>query len=214
MQFKLTKQWLKSFIMMLIAVIIMGLGVSLFVLVNLGTDPCSSMNYGVARQLGISFGNYQLIFNIVLLIIVIIFDRSLIGTGTIGNMVLVGYSADFFTFIWNDVLKINTDLTIAARIGILIPALMIFVISAAVYMNSGHGTAPYDSVPLIICRKLEKATGKEDLFKPVRLSVDLTSMVIGFFTGGEVGIMTVLMVILLAPTVSYVGHLFERKNII
>ena len=148
------------------------------------------------------------------IIIVIIFDRSLIGTGTIGNMVLVGYSADFFTFIWNDVLKINPDLTIAARIGILIPALIVFVIAAAVYMNSGRGTAPYDSVPLIICSKLEKATGKKALFKPVRLSFDLIAMIIGFFTGGEVGIMTVLMVILLAPTVSYVGHLFEKKNII
>ena len=52
------------------------------------------MNYGISHKLGMSFGNYQLLSNIVLLIIVIIFEEKLIGTGTFGNMILVGYSAD------------------------------------------------------------------------------------------------------------------------
>ena len=32
------------------------------------------------------------------------------------------------------------------RIGILIPALILFILAAAIYMQSGHGTAPYDAV--------------------------------------------------------------------
>ena len=32
------------------------------------------------------------------------------------------------------------------RIGILIPALILFILVAAIYMQSGHGTAPYDAV--------------------------------------------------------------------
>ena len=55
------------------------------------------MNYGISHKLGLSFGNYQLLSNIVLLIIAIIFEKKLIGTGTFGNMILVGYSADFKT---------------------------------------------------------------------------------------------------------------------
>lgn len=76
----LDKHWWKTFALMLISVIMMGLGVSLLVLTEMGTDPCSAMNYGIARTLGLSFGNYQLLFNTVLLILVILLDWRLIGT--------------------------------------------------------------------------------------------------------------------------------------
>ena len=97
MNFKITKEWTKSFFMMIIAVILMGMCVSMLVLSDMGTDPYSAMNYGISAKLGMTFGNYQLISNLVLLVIVVIFERNLIGTGTLGNMILVGYSADFFT---------------------------------------------------------------------------------------------------------------------
>ena len=112
MNFKITRDWLKSFLIMIIAVIIMGMCVSLLVMCDMGTDPCSAMNYGISHKLGMSFGNYQLLSNIVLLIVVIIFEKKLIGTGTFGNMILVGYSADFFTWIWKTVCHVPQHLNI------------------------------------------------------------------------------------------------------
>ena len=94
MKFKITIDWLKSFFVMIIAVIVMGMCVSLLVTCDMGTDPCSAINYGISHKLGMSFGNYKLLSNIVLLILVMIFEKKLIGTGTFGNMILVGYSAD------------------------------------------------------------------------------------------------------------------------
>ncbi|MCH5268200.1 MAG: hypothetical protein J1E62_07635 [Lachnospiraceae bacterium] len=211
--FRFTKKWIKNFILMLVSVTTMGFGVSLLKLTHFGTDPCSSMNYGVAGKIGMSFGTYQLLLNLVLLIFVILFNWRLIGTGTIGNMVVVGYAADFFTKIWNDVCHIPADLSMGARIAILIPTLFIFVIAAACYMNSGCGMAPYDAIPFIICSFLEKKF-KKDLFKPVRFCLDLAAMLIGWFTGGETGLITVLMVITLAPTVAYVGEFFEKHGIV
>lgn len=210
--YHLTKDWWKTFALMLGSVILMGFGVSLLVLTEMGTDPCSAMNYGIARTLGWSFGNYQLLFNTVLLILVVVLDWKLIGTGTIGNMVVVGYSADFFGWLWHSVFHIPTHLPLAIRIAILVPALLLFVIAAASYMHSGHGMAPYDAVPFALTEKIKQKTGK-DCFKPVRLSIDLIATVLGFATGGEVGVMTILMVVLLAPVVELVGHLFERWGI-
>lgn len=210
---KITKSWIKTFLLMLGSVIMMGFGVSLLVLTQMGTDPCSAMNYGIARTIGLSFGNYQLIFNLVLLIIVIAGNWRMIGTGTIGNMVVVGYTADFFSWIWSHVCHIPTDLPFGVRITILIPTLLIFITAAACYMNSGHGMAPYDAVPFIISNKLEKANGRTNLFKPIRLTLDLLATTIGYFSGGEVGLMTVLMVILLAPIVEFVGKQFRRIGI-
>lgn len=211
--FRFSKKWFQNFFLMLISVTVMGFSVSLLKLTHFGTDPCSSMNYGVAGKIGLSFGTYQLLLNLVLLIFVIIFNWRLIGTGTIGNMVVVGYAADFFTNIWLNVCHIPTDLSLGARLTILIPTLIVFVLAAACYMNSGCGMAPYDAIPFIICSGLEKRT-KKDLFKPVRFCLDLTAMLIGLFTGGETGLITVLMVILLAPTVAYVGEFFQKHGII
>ena len=185
MNFKITKEWTKSFFMMIIAVILMGMCVSMLVLSDMGTDPYSAMNYGISAKLGMTFGNYQLISNLVLLVIVVIFERNLIGTGTLGNMILVGY--------------------------FLVPGLIIFVIMAAVYMQSGHGTAPYDAVSFLISDKIKKYTGK-DTFRVVRIIYDLVATCIGYAAGGEVGIMTVCMVIMMGPTVDYVGRVFEKHR--
>lgn len=211
MNFNITKEWTKSFFMMIVAVILMGMCVSMLVLSDMGTDPYSAMNYGISAKLGLSFGNYQLIINLVLLVLVIIFERNLIGTGTLGNMILVGYSADFFSWVWKDICHVPTHLTIGARVAFLIPGLIIFVISAAVYMQSGHGTAPYDAVSFLISDKIQKRTGKS-MFRVVRIIYDLIATCIGFIAGGEVGIMTICMVILMGPTVDFVGNVFEKHR--
>lgn len=167
----LDKHWWKTFALMLISVIMMGLGVSLLVLTEMGTDPCSAMNYGIARTLGLSFGNYQLLFNTVLLILVILLDWRLIGTGTIGNMVVVGYSADFFGWVWTNVCHVPAHLPLAARIGILVPALLLFVVAAACYMHSGHGMAPYDAVPFAVTEKIRQKNGRNCLSRFVFLLI-------------------------------------------
>ena len=205
MKFKITRDWLKSFFVMIIAVIVMGMCVSFLVMCDMGTDPCSAMNCGI------SFGNYQLLSNIVLLILVIIFEKKLIGTGTFGNMILVGYSADFFTWIWKEVCHVQEQLNLSTRIAILIPALILFILAAAIYMQSGHGTAPYDAVSFLISDKIEKHSGK-NMFRIVRIVYDLAATCIGVITGGEVGVITILMVILLGPTVDLLGRLIKTRR--
>lgn len=98
------------------------------------------------------------------------------------------------------------------RIGILIPALILFILVAAIYMQSGHGTAPYDVVSFLISDRIEKRTGK-NMFRIVRIIYDLVATCIGVLTGGEVGVITILMVILLGPTVDLVGRLIKLRSV-
>lgn len=211
-RFKITKDNYKNFFIMLIAVILMGFSLSLLVMTDFGTDPCSAMNYGISKIFGLTFGTYQLLMNLVLLILVIFFYRSGIGWGTVGNMILVGYTTDFFTFVWHDICHIPNELNLTVRIIILVPALLLFVFAAAFYMQSGQGMAPYDAIPFIINEAVMKRNGGKNRFRPIRLSQDLLCTMIGVFTGGTYGIMTFLMVILLAPTVQFVGDLFHKKK--
>lgn len=80
----------------LLAVITMGFSLSWLILVDLGTDPCTLMNCAISDTVGLSLGNWQALFNSVLLVFVIIFGGRNLGFGTLANMFLVGYSIDFF----------------------------------------------------------------------------------------------------------------------
>ncbi len=223
MSFKINKENIGQILFMLVSVAVMGFSLSILVLTSFGTDPCSAMNYGVSGAISasgmlkifglntISFGTYQFLFNLSLIIIVIICKPSLIGWGTLGNMIVVGYTADFFAWFWHHVCGIPSSLPLAIRVAILVPGLVLFVLSAACYMHSGQGMAPYDAIPFILSEKAAEKTGK-DHFRIIRLSQDFLCTMIGVITGGAYGLMTFLMVFTLGPVVQAVGNFLGRHG--
>ena len=57
---------------------------------RLGHRPVDGFVIGLTKHFPISYGNCQLICAAVLFLVIIVFDMSKIGFGTIGNMVIVG----------------------------------------------------------------------------------------------------------------------------
>lgn len=192
------------------AIFLMGVSLSFLILVDMGTDPFSFMNRGFAAALHMSFGTWQLLINIGLFLVTFLFQKSLIGLGTLVNMTIIGYVADFFGSIWNEMEIFQTPMSIGSRLIILAGALAVFVLTAAVYMTAQLGTAPYDAIPFIIVQKTKKLS-----FRWVRMLWDTTAVVIGMLLGMKLGVITVLMVLTLGPVVSWfgdhvAGKLFER----
>ena len=195
----------KRLIAVILAVIVMGFALSWLVLVDLGTDPCTSMNLAISHKLGMSIGNWQALFNSFLFIFVILWCRENIGFGTLANMFLVGYSLDFFSWLWGRVLPEGAFSSMAVRIGVLFPALLLFVLSAAVYMDVELGTAPYDAIPFLVSKKLPNVP-----FRVIRMAFDFTVIVLSLIFGGKVGIVTILMALTLGPVIAWAGKHMER----
>lgn len=187
------------------AVILMGLSLSFLIRLNFGTDPCSAMNLGISRHLHLSFGTWLVLFNIILFILVIVFDRSQLGWGTLVNMLLVGYSADFFKWLFNLILPDNAFDSLGIRIIVLIPSLFVFIVAAAVYMAVDLGSAPYDAIVFIIASKLKKIP-----FRLIRIAWDMTACLIGFLLGSTIGVVTVLIAFLLGPVIAWVKEKINR----
>lgn len=202
----------KNIIQMLVSVIVMGLCVSILVMTSFGPDPASAMNYGMARIVGLSFGTYQLVFNMILLLLILIADRSLLGPGTFGNMILVGFSADFMTMMLEKLFGTTQITALPMRVAVMIPTLIIFVFAAAVYMNSDLGTAPYDALPYLVHKRLCAKTGKKIRFRIVRMIYDGVVTLFAFCIKGEVGLITVLMVISLGPAIDAVDKLLHPEK--
>lgn len=188
-----------------IAVILMGLSLSFLIRVNFGTDPASTMNLGIARKLGMSFGTLQIVFNGLLLIAVLLFDRKQIGIGTVANMVLIGYSTDLFTWMFDLFIPEDIFTDFIVRVVVLIPSLILFIFAAATYMSVELGSSPYDAVAFIIADKLKKIP-----FRIVRICYDVVAAVIGYLLGSTIGLVTVVVAFALGPVITFVKGKLDK----
>lgn len=195
--------------LMLVGVIVMGICVAILNMTNLGVDPFSAVSYGLRDITGISFGTIELIFNGLLFLIVIVFDYKRLGFGTIGNMVIVGYMADFTTYIM-ELLGITQIDNQIINVIVMIVALAVFVFAVALYVNAGLGASAYDVLPYIIHDKVCKYLSEKIKFKYVRIAFDAIFTIVAYFIGGEVGVITVLMVVALGPVIELVSKLVGR----
>lgn len=211
----LTKEYIKRTLLMLLSVIMMGVCVQILERTNLGPDPCSALNFGLSRLLHISFGTWQMLLNVVLFLLIFWQNKKLFGLGSIGNMVVVGYAADFTGWVLErlGVMPASVQMPLGQSVAIMLPTLVLFSFVAAIYMNCGLGTSPYDALPYLLHQKIEKATKKTIPFKVIRMSYDGLVTLVAWLVGGSVGIVTIFMIFLLGPFIDMVSRLIEKSGI-
>lgn len=172
---------------MLAAVIIMGIGVSLYVLGGMGADPFSTLNLGVSSKLGLTFGTWQIIFNGILLAAIFFIDRSMLGLGTLGNMFLIGITADMFNSLLADIAPPTEELGIPLRVALTLLGVVCQILGCSFYVTANLGMAPYDCVSFIVPNRTKIP------FRWWRIISDFTCVVIGFLCGATVGLGTLIM---------------------
>lgn len=180
------RRLVKRTLAMLAAVIIMGAGVGFFMLAAMGSDPFSTLNLGVSAKLRLSFGTWQAVFNSLLLVLVLVVDRSKLGLGTIGNMFLVGFSADIVSGLLSQVITAS-EMGIPARIGMTLLGVSMQLVGCSLYVTSGLGMAPYDCVSYIVPEHTKIP------FRWWRIAIDMACVAIGFACGASIGIGTLIM---------------------
>ena len=183
---------------LLASVVVMGFGVAVFKLVGFGTDPCSTFNLGLANCTGLSFGTWQLLMNLVLCIPVLCCDLSRIGVGTLANMLVVGYSADWILSLLSP--HLSPESPLGLRLVLFAVSMAVFLLAAAFYIASDLGVAPYDAVPQMIARRVRRLSARV-----VRILWDIAFLTAGFLMGATVGLTTVLTGFCLGPAIAAVG---------
>lgn len=194
--------FLRRLVMMLLGVFVQGFGLSFLIMIDWGTDPWTGFVIGLTKHFPISYGNCQLICAAVLFLVIIAFDMSKIGFGTIGNMVIVGYVADFFSGLWTRVIGEAFFDQILWSGLLLLPALAVFLAGASAYLSADLGGSPYDAVPFILSAHIKRIP-----FKFVRMGWDVSFLVLGFLLGGPIGVITILIAFFLGPAIAW----FQKK---
>lgn len=182
-----------------VSLTLMGVCIAVFKTVGFGTDPCSTFTLGVSARTGVTFGTCQLVFNLLLFIPVIRHDLSRIGIGTIGNMVGVGYIADFCMRLIGARLP-PEGLSMMERVLMFAVSMAVFLVAASFYMVVDLGVAPYDAIPQLIAAHTNKLS-----YRGVRMIWDLSMLSIGFLLGSTIGLTTLITGFFLGPAITLVA---------
>ena len=184
-------------VLLLIGLWIAHLGVTLFLQTNLGSDPFNVFVQGLFRAIpwpewaGMTHGRVHLLVSLLIMVVLLVVDRSYVGIGTVLCMALGGPIIDVYT-LWLAPF-LNETLPLAVRVPMLAVGCVILAFGMTIVIRSQAGTGPNDLVAVVLCDKSGKPFG------PVRIGVDLTFALVGFALGGVVGIGTIICAFLVGP---------------
>lgn len=191
---------LYKLLIVLLGSFLTGAGVPVMLSSNLGADTLSCMIQGGVNHLGITFGTLSILFNVFLLIIVLVVDRSRIGVGSILSIVTIGVTVDAITPLFPDL----SGLGLPLRFVLMLVGVVLIGIGVGSYAAADFGTAPLDALVLILTHKTKLPLGV------VRMFFDVTMTVLGFLLGGPVGVGTVVTVLLLGPIMNLFFRVTEK----
>lgn len=189
------KIWIRRVVLLLAGLTIAHLGVTLFLLADLGSDPFNVLIQGLFRfvpwpgfmthgyvHMGVSFG---------IILVLLVVDRSYIRIGTLLCMFLGGPIIDVFTVVLGGI--VNAQSPMALRLTALVVGCVILAFGMTMVINSRAGTGPNDLVAVVISDKTHWKFGA------VRIAVDVCFALAGFLLGGTLGLGTIICAFLVGP---------------
>ncbi|MDY3224505.1 MAG: YitT family protein [Candidatus Faecousia sp.] len=188
-------KWAKRIVLLLVGLTIAHLGVTLFLLAELGSDPFNVLIQGLYRALpwpdfmthgyvhmGVSFG---------IILVLLMVDRSYIRIGTLLCMFLGGPIIDAFSALLEPLIHARSPMVL--RLGALVAGCVILAFGMTIVICSKAGTGPNDLVAVVISDKTHWKFGV------VRIVVDVCFAGAGFLLGGTVGLGTVICAFVVGP---------------
>lgn len=190
------KDWAVALVVLLIGLTIAHLGVTLFLLSELGTDTFTVFIQGLSVVFGLTVGTVHVIVLCILMVLMLLTTKGYVKPGTVVCAFCGGPIIDFFTWLFGN--HINGDASMMIRAISMLAGCVILSAGMSIVINSNAGTGPNDLVAVILSDKIEKVE-----FRWVRVACDLFFVVLGFILGGTVGVGTIVAVCLTGPLVQF-----------
>ena len=190
---------IRQFIQVFSGTSLIGIGISLNYLANLGLGPWGVFHDGLSKTLGISYGRTIIITGVAVMLLWIPLEQKP-GLGTIVDIFLVGIVAGLI--ILNFKLSDNIFLSLA----LITFGIILIGAGTAIYVGADLGAGPRDGVMV----------GLETIGLKIgtaRNLIELFAFLTGWLLGGLVGYVTILFVIGIGPVVQIVlPYVDMRKN--
>ncbi len=162
-------------------VVLSAFGITMMLQANVGLEPWSVLQQGLAQTAGITYGTASMIVGAAAIGTAILCGESF-GIGTVVDIVLCAVSID--GLLWLDWIPEMQDLP--SGICMLLGGMELLALGTWMYMKSALGAGPRDALMVALAHKTGRSVGL------CRISAEIIAIVIGFLLGGQVGIGTVI----------------------
>lgn len=189
------KEWIVRMLTLCVGLTIAHLGVTLFMLTNLGADPFNVFVQGLNKLTPFSHGITHMCVCFLIIMILLVVDRKYVKAGTLVCMALGGPIIDGFTYLLGDM--VHEGMYFPVRLMIVTAACLILAFGMTIVIQSDAGTGPNDLVAVAVSEKLYKPFGI------VRVVVDFSFVLIGVVLGGVFGIGTLFCAFLVGTAAGF-----------
>ncbi len=195
------KEWGLRVAIMLLGLCIAHLGVTLFLLSDLGSDPFNVFVQGVYRSFSrltgwgfLTHGRVHVAISLVIVLILLFVDKSYIKIGTALCMLFGGPIIDFFSALLEGP---TAGASLPVRACMLVAGCVILAYGMTIVIRSDAGTGPNDLVAVVISDKTRKK------FSVTRVAADACFLAVGWLLGGTAGVGTLVCMFLVGPVAGF-----------
>ncbi len=166
----LEKEFNRRVLMCVFGIALCGISCAMFQFSVFGVDPFQVFAHGLWSLTPLGYGLAYSLINGLLILFMILFNRKMIGLGTVLNMFFLGYIIEYSVKLFGTIFP---DPSLAIRIVFLILGIVLLSFSSAVYFVADMGVSTYDWIALT----LEEKRGW--MFKYCRVGTDLICVLVG-----------------------------------
>jgi len=191
------KQWAQGLTALVAGLTIAHLGVSLFLVSELGSDTFTLLIQGISRVCGLTIGTCHVIALILLMGIMLLTTKGYVKPGTFICAFCGGWIIDLFLWIIGD--SVSAASPMAVRVISMLAGCVILSLGMSMVIRSNSGTGPNDLIAIILTDKLNSRF--KIGFRWVRIACDVIFTVAGILLGGTFGIGTIAAAVIIGPLV-------------
>lgn len=176
--------YIRRLLWLVAGMLVSAVGIVMMLQANVGLEPWSVLQQGLAQAVGITYGTASMIVGAVAIGAAMLCGESF-GFGTVINIILCAAFID--GLLWLD--WIPQMYTLLTGLPLLLAGLELLALGTWMYMKSALGAGPRDALMVALARKTGRSVGL------CRASVEILVIIVGFLLGGQVGIGTVICAI-------------------
>ena len=183
---------IKKIVLSLTGGALIGIGAGTILYAGIGGDTVTVFQDGLHALFNISYGQASRIYNVVFVVLALIFARKYSGIGTVLSALVIGYAIDISNSLWL-LTMLNTGFITGLIIFLI--GLVIYAMGIALLIKCDAGMNCLDA----LLYRLMDVTGFK--YKYLRIAADVILTVSGCLMGGVFGVGTVIAVFLTGPLV-------------
>ena len=177
----MVRNYIARLLWLVAGVAVSALGITMMLRANVGLEPWSVLQQGLAQTAGITYGTASMIVGAAAIGTAVLCGESF-GIGTVVDIVLCAVCIDGLLWL-NWIPQMHS---LPSGIPMLLAGMELLAIGTWMYMKSALGAGPRDALMVALARKTGRSVGL------CRASVEIVVIIAGFLLGGQVGIGTVI----------------------